>query len=98
MMGSLMGTISEQITNLSVEASQETQSPAIRGGSTDSISSAHPQIAVVGSACPQTDVSTIQWLFPQKFGYERTQESIVLTEKDNSSSGLVLMIVDCRAM
>jgi hypothetical protein len=50
MMGSLTGTISEQITNLSAEAPQETQSPAIRRASTDSISAAHPKIAVVGSS------------------------------------------------
>mmetsp|Transcript_21010 Transcript_21010/g.34730 ORF Transcript_21010/g.34730 Transcript_21010/m.34730 type:complete len:1120 (+) Transcript_21010:118-3477(+) len=97
MMNSLMGSITEHMNGLSVEAAPEphqAHSPA-KGRSSILKDTGLPQIAVLGSSSPQTDVSTIQWLFPQKFCYERTQESIVLTEKDNQL-GLVLMIVDCQ--
>lgn len=95
MMNSFMGSISEQITSLSGEVPPNVSSQSRRRGSGIRDTSV-PQVAILGSACPQTDVSTIQWLFPQKFTYERTPESIVLTEKDSPSAGLVLMIVDCH--
>lgn len=101
MIGSFMDAMSEQMNSLSGEELDPKDKRGSGNGRTrrraSSIVVARPQVAVLGSSNPQTDVSTIQWLFPQKFKYETSQECVVLTEKTSScTGGLVLMVVDCH--
>lgn len=90
-MGSWREIMSDSMKGLSGEIADSPTSQR----SSNILAEPRPQIAVLGSSNPQTDVSTIQWLFPFKFRFETKQESIVMTERGNAS-GLVLMIVDCN--